>query len=143
MGKKAVLLGFWLGLAGSAQAGELQVCRPDYADKALNQKALTVPAGVVFEDWGAEKDDAVKALKSRWQLKLVTLMPLQLKAGQRCGAVAAAVTKDSQRRAVKPQDRRHFEPGGMLDGQGRDTAPYPPVWDWISQMTATVRSPIS
>jgi len=136
MSKFVILLGFGVALATSAQAGELEVCRPDYLDKRLNQQALAAPAGIVFEDWGKEKDDTVKALKTRWELRLVTTVALKFKPGQRCTTVQASIARDSQRREVAPKDNRYFEPAGMRDGQGGDLDPYPPVWDRISQMSA-------
>lgn len=142
MRKVAILLGILAAQAVAAHAGELEVCRPDYVDKRLNREALVAPAGITFEDWGAEKDGAAEALKTRWELRLVTTGLLRFKPGQRCATVSASIAHGSARRAVSPKDHRHFEPGGMLNPQGGDFAPYPPIWDRISQMTARAASQI-
>lgn len=123
----------------AASAGTLRICRPDYADPRLNARQLEIPPGIVFNDWGPLSLKVVTSKEQMWDLHIVTLDAFTLTGKNQCANVNAQITKQSKVPSVTPSDKRDFEPGSMVGRDGADLpAPYTPMWDPISQFTATV-----
>ncbi|MFI5022626.1 MAG: hypothetical protein ACHQRJ_13355 [Alphaproteobacteria bacterium] len=108
------------GVAEDGPRGVIRICKQPDMMNSDYRTPVTVPARMLFWDFGPVPGNA----SEKWKLELVTLKPATLGPGVTCAIAPAAISRNSEVRAVAPSDNRYFEPVEMED----ENAPLPNVF---------------
>lgn len=101
-------------MSGAAHGATLAICRTIDMAGPLTA-GLRVPAASLFRDNGRGDDPLAAFTRDYWQIRLETVMEVEIPALQQCAAVLVRVTSDSSVKAVGVADDRRFVYAGSND----------------------------